>query len=159
MKNIFVILFFLSSFTLIYATKFKIIDETKIQTIIDVQKSKKEIFSKLKDWIAKNFDDSSSIIKVANEDCIEGLGNYILPYDNSQTGNKFFTYKFEIKDNKIRITISDFYMKTISTLGETAYYYKSHIRMQKMINAINKKSLIENIVNFVDDIKTKDDNW
>lgn len=155
-----VLLIMLVNASFINSADFKVLDETTVQTIVTIDKSKGIIHTKLKEWILETFDGHKSKITKENEDVIEGIGNHIIQYDSIQTHNMFFDYVFDIKDNKLRVTFKNFHTSFfMPEHGEITYYYSTKVRMKKMIKGINKKNIIENIANHIEGKKKEDQNW
>lgn len=86
-----------------------------VERIIEVQKSKSEIFVASMDWIAKTFVSAKAVIEYQDKEAgkIVGHGvalvNYaILPVDTH------FTLTIDVKDGKARISIQSVYLEISS---------------------------------------------
>lgn len=88
---------------------------TMTERIIEVQKSKSELFVASMDWIAKTFMSAKAVIEYQDKEAgkIVGHGSALVNYAVIPM-NTHFTLTIDTKDNKARISIQGVYFETSS---------------------------------------------
>lgn len=86
---------------------------TATERIIEVQKSKSEIFVASMDWIAKTFVSAKAVIEYQDKEAgkIVGHGSALVNYAVIPA-DTHFTFTIDIKDSKARISIQKIYLET-----------------------------------------------
>lgn len=142
--------------------KMDIINDNTLQIVVDVAASKNQIYERLLDYISNNYTGDESTIKVNSPEKgkIAGTGNSIiyleLDYFVTIKASKdvIYQYKYEIKDNKFRFTISQlFWYKNGSKKHQSGKK-----RMREIAKSIKKAKLIEKIRDHVENNSSTDNN-
>ncbi len=91
-------------------------EELKVQRIIEINKPKDELYKLSNEWMAKAFKSSKDVIQYQDkeEGVIVGKGSTMVKYLASM--RTWFTMTIEIKDNRMRITFEEFFVKTSTGL-------------------------------------------
>ena len=96
-------------------------EELIIKEIIEVDKSKNELYRLSMEWLAKTFKSSKAVIQYKDKDegVIIGKGFMVVRYGLGIPADTYFTLTIETKDGKVRATVEEAYMK-ISVSGTTS---------------------------------------
>ena len=84
----------------------------KVQRIIEVDKTKDELYKLSNEWMAKTFKSSKAVIQYQDKE--EGIivGKGVTVVDLVFPVDTWFTMTIEIKDKKLRVTLEDIYFYT-----------------------------------------------
>lgn len=133
--------------------KLDIVDEEKIQTVIELKKDKATIHENTLKWIADEFKDNKCEIIENSEDKITGIGKMVTKYYGGSL-SIFIDYIIDIKDNRIRLTFSNFHYIVPDGSGEL--YLSGNSQLKQV-----RKSLVKKVEKLIDTIngKEEDDEW
>jgi len=95
-------------------------NDTKLNRVVEVENmSKDEIFVKSMEWFSRTFKESKSVIDYQDKEAGKIIGNgAVVHYFNMiVNGQVKFSVKIEAKENRSRITLSNFSSKIIGTSG------------------------------------------
>jgi len=148
-------------------------EDNKLVAVFEVSLDKDKIYEKLISWIKENFrakqgkNNPDSKINEELKDnnelyVISGVGDLIIQSAISKMSQHyFFNYKFEIKDNKFRILLSDFYLvQPHFQTGLEVKYDASVQDLKKFIlKDFNFNKVYETILKGVVEEKKSDDKW
>jgi len=120
MKKIMVVFLVVSGLVFSGCTTAPAVGPMATERIIEVKKSKDEIFVASMDWIAKNFKSAKAVIEYQDKEAGKIVGNgsahvsfAILPVDTR------FTLTIDVKEGKAKISIQNIYI-TSTVNGYTA---------------------------------------
>ncbi len=143
---------------------------TQYQKVVEVPNTSQDmVYEGARQWFAKSFNDSNSVLKYENKETgsIIGKGNAKMSCSGmaclGTPRNLNFTVKVDAKDNKARITFEDLMI-------QTPYNYNSGIPIAASTSKLllneekeNAKKVLDNTINsFSSDVKvsaTENDNW
>lgn len=143
---------------------------TRYERVIDIPNTnKKEIFEGSKQWFAKSFKNSNSVIKYENLETGSIIGKGNMPYgcdmgevacalletDRSKRTLEF-TVKVDAKDNRARVIFEDLVRTTpggLTSAGMRTPATTTNIRLQSEVTQV-KNMLDDTIDSLADDIKT-----
>lgn len=133
----------------------QVINDSSLQIVLEVEEKKGVIFDKLVSWIERNFvtGDSEAIIQDKEKGHLNGVGNTLVSVawrGDSYPINYIYKYNFDIKDNKIRFTISDiyFYQRIISVDAaptELKKYVSGAEQLEIVSKRLSEKGLLNDI--------------
>lgn len=154
---------------------FELINKDELQIVLEFNADQSILVEKTKEYIKSTYTDDLSNVNIEENDHIEGVGNYVLnikgmgvmifipiPLDNTQ--NMFFNYKFDIKDNKIRLTLSEihFYRTVVSDDGiastASKQYAGNETEFDMIIKAIAEERILSDLKAFISGQNT-DSDW
>ena len=130
------------------------IEMRSIEQIIDIPNMTKEnIYIKANSWFVETFNSAESVIEFQDKENGKIMGKYVYSYSEG-----VYTYDvrqvvdISIKDNKIKVSISNPYYKATSGLGEK--YTNTVYRLLETQTGIDKariewKKLIESLVEYI----------
>jgi len=116
-------------------------EQLQIQEVIEVNQPQDTLYVRAMDWLAKTFRSSKKVIqyedKVAGRIVGKGIMKvtYLKAFGALDT---WFTLTLEIKDNKVRVTISDMFMASYVLLGERIP--ESPITTQKQLDKVKPEA-------------------
>ena len=151
---------------------------TQYERIIDIPNtSKKEIFEGSKQWFAKSFKNSNSVIKYENLETGSIIGKGNMPYgcdmgtlacalldtDDYSKRTLEFTLKVDAKDNRARVIFEDLVRTTPGGLNSSGIRFPAtttNIRLQNEVTQV-KEMLDTTINSLADDVKntTSSTDW
>jgi len=125
--------------------------------------NKNLLYGKCLEWIAKNFNDATEVIKLQDKEngkiIAKGLSELSYVYQRVYGVNyyrkyqQYFTLDLTLRDEKYRLILTDFIIKTIDPLSETALewympqiqdYDYSKLSKLKKISLFNFKNIVSN---------------
>jgi len=135
-------------------------DDTIIQSVIDLEdKTKDELYVKSMEWLSKTFNESKSVIDYQDKEAGTIIGNGAIQHFYSMiiNGQVLFAVKLELKDNRARITLSNFMANIIGTSGPPV----TRAIMQSEYDAAkpNLDKLVSNYEIYMKSTSTSNDDW
>jgi len=147
----------------------EVIDSTTLRTIIQVEeKSADVIKTKLNEWITNNFNEEGNQILSSDNSDVTGTGSSLITItamNIKQPAMIYFDYSFEIKEGRVRFTISEpyYYVVYIDSDGhektDPTLQYVDEDTLKRISRGIKEKGLIESITNYIDGIEKDDSDW
>ena len=135
-------------------------DEAELQKVIEVNNvSQDEIFIKSMEWFSRTFKESKSVIDYEDKEAGKIIGNGAVSHIYAMIigGYVLFSVKIEAKDNKSRITLSNFRAKIVGTSGPPV---TRAIMQSEYDSAVPKlEALMDEYEKYIQSASKSDDNW
>lgn len=136
------------------------VEMRSMEKIVEIpDNSKDELYIKANSWFVETFNSAESVIEFQDKEAGKIMGKYIFSYaEGVYTYNVKQTVDIAIKDNKVKITISNPMFKATSGMGET--YTNTSYRVLETQKGIDRartewNTLINSLVEY---LKT-DSDW
>jgi len=135
-------------------------NDTELMRVIKVENmSKDEIFVKSMEWFSRTFKESKSVIDYQDKEAGKIIGNgAITHYFNMiVNGQVKFSVKIEAKENRSRITLSNFSSKIIGSSGPAVDGYLMQGEYNKALPKL--ELLMDDYTTYLKSASSSDDNW
>jgi len=147
----------------------EVINTTTLRTIFEVQENSTDVINvKLLEWISQNFNEEGNKIISSDNDVVIGTGSSLITITSmnvKQPAMIYFDYTFDIKEGRIRFTISEpyYYVVYIDSDGhektDPTLQYVDEDTLKRISRGIKEKGLIETISNYIGGISNNDSDW
>ena len=135
-------------------------DEAELQKVIEVNNvSQDEIFIKSMEWFSRTFKESKSVIDYEDKEAGKIIGNGAVSHTYAMIvgGYVLFSVKIEAKDNRSRITLSNFRAKVVGTSGPPV---TRAIMQSEYDSAVPKlEALMDEYGKYIQSASKSDDDW
>jgi len=135
-------------------------NNTELNKVVEVENmSKDEIFVKSMEWFSRTFKESKSVIDYQDKEAGKIIGNGAIThfFNLIVNGQVKFSVKIEAKENRSRITLSNFSSKIIGTSGPAV----DGALMQGEYNKALPKLevLMDEYATYLKSASSSNDNW
>lgn len=134
----------------------------EIQEVVELQKSKLDLFSSAQEWIAITFGDYKSVLQFEDKETGKIIVKGISKIEHNgidllgdKTESLHFTIIIEFQDNKYRYTITDLSIKTRIDMFSTIYD-RNNIPKDHLIEISNSRETVQKIERRVDSLSKID---
>jgi hypothetical protein len=147
-----------------------LIDSTTLQKVFPVESNIADSMEKLPAWIIEEFSEDKDASVIINEEInsIEGTGSLLVSYEAasiSQTMMLYFDYSVEVKEERIRLTLSKIHAYLVyvnnanQTVSEPSRTFLDEDKLRRISRGIKQKKTIENLVSHLNGFTQSDDDW
>ena len=135
-------------------------NDTELYRVVEVENmSKDEIFIKSMEWFSRTFKESKSVIDYQDKEAGKIMGNGAITHYFSMivNGQVKFSVKIEVRENRSRITLSNFSAKIIGSSGPAV---DGALIEGEYIKALPKlEILMDDYATYLKSASSSNDNW